>query len=51
MTPSAVLSNALVDDLAASPPASVEALAQVPWLGEKRLKLYGAELVELLRLG
>ncbi|MEN9800299.1 MAG: hypothetical protein RL653_3996, partial [Pseudomonadota bacterium] len=35
--------------LAASVPENEEALAAVPWFGEKRLKLYGKELLELLR--
>lgn len=47
--PSVVLSNALMDELAANPPANVEALSQMPWFGEKRVRLYGQELVDLLR--
>jgi ribonuclease D len=49
VTPSAVLSNLLVDDLAELPGAPLEALRGLKWLGEKRLRLYGAELVELLK--
>jgi ribonuclease D len=48
VTPSAVLPNAVLETLAAQVPASLEALAQVPYFGEKRLRLYGAELVALL---
>ncbi|MBL8958132.1 MAG: HRDC domain-containing protein [Myxococcaceae bacterium] len=49
VTPSVVLSNLLVDDLAElKAPVTLEALAALPWLGEKRLKLYGPELVALL---
>lgn len=49
VTASAVLSNPLVDDLAGLPaPATLDALRAMPWLGEKRLRLYGAELVALL---
>lgn len=48
ITPGAVLSNPLMEELAASPPRDVEALAQVPFFGPKRVALYGAELVELL---
>lgn len=48
VTPSVVLPNPLVDALAKEPPANVAALAQVPYFGEKRLRLYGAELVTLL---
>lgn len=49
VTPSVVLSNALVGDLARSPPESVEALAALPFLGAKRVELYGRELLSLLR--
>jgi ribonuclease D len=49
VTPSVVLPNPLVDQLANSPPADVEALGRVPYFGEKRARLYGAALVELLR--
>jgi ribonuclease D len=48
VTPSVVLPNPLLEALAASPPTSVEALAQMPFFGEKRTRLYGAELVALL---
>ena len=48
VTPSAVLSNALAQDLADAPPESVEALALVPYFGEKRVKMYGPELITLL---
>ncbi len=46
--PSVVLPNALVEELAKSAPRSLEALAQVPYFGEKRLRLYGREILELL---
>ena len=48
VTPSVVLPNPLLELLAASPPANVEALAQLPYLGEKRARLYGEEIVSLL---
>jgi ribonuclease D len=48
VTGSVVLSNLLVEDLAASPPLNAETLPGVPWLGEKRVRLYGKELLELL---
>ncbi len=48
MTPSVVLTNPLMDVLAATPPRSLEELAKVPWFGEKRVRLYGAELLALL---
>jgi ribonuclease D len=49
VTPSVVLTNPLVDQLAAAPPSSLEELAVVPYLGEKRLRLYGEALLEVLR--
>ncbi|MBF5042059.1 ribonuclease D [Aggregicoccus sp. 17bor-14] len=48
VTPSAILPNAVLDTLATEAPVDLEALAQVPYLGEKRLRMYGAELVALL---
>lgn len=48
VTPSVVLTNPLMDALASQPPKDVEALTQVPYLGEKRVRLYGPALVELL---
>ncbi len=49
VTPSVVLSNALVDALAGTPPVSVEALSTVPYFGAKRTAKYGEQLVELLK--
>ncbi len=49
VTPSAVLSNALVADLAAAPPASVDDFVRVPYLGEKRAQRYAEVLLPLLR--
>jgi ribonuclease D len=48
VTPSVVLSNLLVDDVAGMGPVTLDGLKALPWFGEKRLKLYGAELVALL---
>ena len=48
VTPSVVLSNALVDDLARNAPRSLEALGELPYFGEKRVRLYGEELLQLL---
>ncbi len=48
VTPSVVLPNALVEQLAATPPADLESLARVPYLGEKRARLYGEELLRVL---
>jgi ribonuclease D len=50
VTPSVVLSNSLVDELAASPPADLATLSKVPYFGEKRLRLYGQEIIGLLVL-
>jgi ribonuclease D len=49
VTPSVVLTNPLVEALAKEPPATREALAAVPYLGEKRVRLYGDALLRLLR--
>ncbi|MBU8896196.1 ribonuclease D [Corallococcus sp. M34] len=48
VTPSAVLTNPLLEALAARPPASLEELSALPYLGEKRVRLYGQELLALL---
>jgi ribonuclease D len=48
VTPSVVLSNLLVEDLAASEPLTPETLRAFPWFGEKRARLYTAELLALL---
>jgi len=49
VTPSVVLSNPLIDELAATPPRDLESLGRVPYLGEKRVRLYGEELLRVLR--
>lgn len=49
VTPSVVLPNPLIEDLSRAPPESIDALAALPYVGAKRVTLYGAELVELLR--
>lgn len=51
VTPSVVLPNPLAEELAARPPGDLEELARVPYLGEKRLRLYGRELLEVLARG
>lgn len=48
VTPSVVLPNPVMDALASIPPRNVEELEKVPWFGEKRVRLYGAELLALL---
>jgi len=48
VTPSVVLSNPLVSDLARSPPTNLDELARVPYLGEKRLRLYGRDILRIL---
>jgi len=50
VTPSVVLPNPIMDALAAIPPRTLEELAKVPWVGEKRVRLYGADLLALLAL-
>lgn len=48
VTPSVVLTNPLMDELAAAPPATVDELRAFPWFGEKRTRLYAEELLPLL---
>jgi ribonuclease D len=48
VTPSVVLPNALVETLATTNPETREALAAVPYLGQKRLELYGEALLQVL---
>jgi ribonuclease D len=49
VTPSVVLPNPLAEQLAAAPPVDLESLGRVPYLGEKRVRLYGEELLRVLR--
>ncbi len=49
VTPSVVLPTPVLDRLAGSPPESLDELAQVPWLGEKRVRLYGEALLQLVK--
>ncbi|MFN0060986.1 MAG: ribonuclease D [Myxococcaceae bacterium] len=48
VTGSVVLTNPLLSELAAEPPESLDVLSRLPYFGEKRLGLYGAELLALL---
>jgi len=48
VTPSVVLPNPLLEQLAAAPPLDVESLSRVPYLGEKRVRLYGEALLSVL---
>ncbi|WP_373047787.1 ribonuclease D [Vulgatibacter sp.] len=48
VTPSVILPTPVLDRLASQPPADLDELAQVPWLGEKRQRLYGEALLALL---
>ena len=48
VTPSVVLPNPLLDALASRPPESPEALAALPWFGEKGARLYTDDLLKLL---
>lgn len=49
VTPSVVLTNPLLEALAAEPPVDAAALEAVPYFGPKRAGLYGTELLTLLR--
>jgi len=48
VTPSVVLTNPLMEELARTPPRTLDDLARVPYFGEKRLRLYGTKLIALL---
>lgn len=48
VTPSVVLPNPLLNDLASNPPKNLEELAAFPYFGEKRVRLYGQELLGVL---
>ena len=49
VTASVILPNPLIDVLARQAPKNLEELQQIPWFGEKRVRLYGADLVRLLQ--
>lgn len=49
VTPSVVLPNALVEAVAQAAPATLEALQQLPFFGEKRLERHGASLLAALK--
>jgi ribonuclease D len=51
VTPSVVLPNPLSGDLARSPPSNLDELGRLPYLGEKRVRLYGREILLLLNQG
>lgn len=51
VTPSVVLPNAVLSELADAPPGDLDGLKAFRWLGEKRVRLYGPALLELLRKG
>lgn len=48
VTPSVVLPNPIFDTLVSRPPTSLEELGAVPYFGDKRVQLYGGELLSLL---
>ncbi|HZH13351.1 MAG TPA: HRDC domain-containing protein [Archangium sp.] len=48
VTPSVVLPNPVFDTLVSRPPANLDELRTVPYIGEKRVELYGEELLALL---
>ncbi len=49
VTPSVVLPNALIEDLAQVNPGDLEALGAVPYFGSKRLSLYGPEVLATMK--
>lgn len=49
VTPSVILPTHLLETLSADPPADLEGLSRVKWLGEKRLAEYGPAILAALR--
>ncbi|HYO68629.1 MAG TPA: HRDC domain-containing protein [Archangium sp.] len=48
VTPSVVLPNPVFDVLASRPPANLDELRAVPYFGDKRVQIYGEDLLALL---
>ena len=48
VTPSVVLPNPLLDALVSRPPADLDTLRALPYLGDKRARLYGESLLAVL---
>jgi ribonuclease D len=48
VTPSVVLPNPIFDTLVSRPPTNLDELRAVPYFGDKRVQLYGDELLALL---
>ncbi|MFY0570975.1 ribonuclease D [Archangium lansingense] len=48
VTPSVVLPNPVFDTLVSRPPANLDELGAVPYFGDKRVQIYGEELLALL---
>ena len=48
LAPSQVLTNALIEELAKAPPSSPEELLRFPYFGNKRFRLYGLRILDLL---
>lgn len=49
VTPMVVLPAPILEALVSAPPKDLEALAATPWLGEKRVRLYGEQLLAALK--
>jgi len=49
VVPAVVLPSSIVERLAGGPPRDLDELARVPWLGEKRVRLYGTQILDTLR--
>lgn len=49
VTSSVVLPNPLIEDLATMSPVDLQALAEVPYFGSKRLALYGEEVLDVMK--
>lgn len=49
VTPMVVLPLPVLERIASEPPTDLDQLARIPWLGEKRLRLYGEAILSVLR--
>ncbi len=48
VVPSVILPTPVIERLVSQPPNDLDDLAQIPWLGEKRLRMYGQALLSVL---
>ncbi|HEY0840086.1 MAG TPA: HRDC domain-containing protein [Vulgatibacter sp.] len=49
VVPAVVLPSQVAERLAGEPPRDLDELSRVPWLGEKRVRMYGPQILDALR--